>query len=103
MLPIQFLTSVSILPEVLSQLAACEPPPGLFKEHPCAHGCQKGHRNKPCGNRTEEEWTVKMNLLIVCVQSSFCQIQLHNYQFYNPKSIGHGVLAQNNLHTSTLG
>ena len=58
MLPNQFLTSISTLLEVFSQLATCQLAPGPFKEHPCAHGRQTGHRNKPWGKQTEEEWTV---------------------------------------------
>ena len=54
-----FLTPLSTLLEVFSQLATCQPAPGLFKEHPCTCGCQTGHRNKPREKQTEEEWTVK--------------------------------------------
>ena len=47
------------LPEVFSQLATCQLAPGPFEECPCTHGHQTGHRNKPQGKQTEEEWTVK--------------------------------------------
>ena len=42
-----------------SQLATCQLAPGPFEEHPCTRGHQTGHRNKPRGKQTEEEWTVK--------------------------------------------
>ena len=59
MLPNRFLTSISTLLEVFSQLATCQLAPGPFEEHPCTRGHQTGHRNKLWGKQTEEEWTVK--------------------------------------------
>ena len=59
MLPNRFLTSISTLLDVFSQLATCQLAPGPFEEHPCTRGRQTGHRNKPRGKQTEEEWTVK--------------------------------------------
>ena len=49
MLPIQFLTSISILLEAFSQLATCQLPPEPFKEHWCTHETSHG------GQQTEEE------------------------------------------------
>ena len=90
MLPNQFLTSIFNLLEVFSQLATCQLAPGPFKEYLCACGRQTGHRNKPWGKQTEEEWTLKwpsivslspmaygwtnrlMNLLDMCIQADFC-------------------------------
>ena len=59
MLPNKFLTSISTLLEVFSQLVTCQPSPEPFKEHLRTCGRQTGHRNKPYGKQTEEEWTVK--------------------------------------------
>ena len=51
--------NISTLLDVFSQLATCQLAPGPFEEHPCTRGRQTGHRNKPRGKQTEEEWTVK--------------------------------------------
>ena len=59
LLPDQFLTSISTLLEVFSQLATFQLATGPFEEHLCTHGHHTGHRNKPRGKQTEEEWTVK--------------------------------------------
>ena len=45
MAPNQFHTSISILLEVFSQLAALRFPPEPFREHPCTCECQTDHRN----------------------------------------------------------
>ena len=70
-------------------MAACYLQPEPYTERPCTRIHQTGHRNKPWGKQTEEEWTVevslvvfdvsisgKMNLFIVCVQTGFYQIRL---------------------------
>ena len=45
--------------DVYSQLATCQAAPRPFKEHFCTRGRRTGHRSKPWGKQTEEEWTVK--------------------------------------------
>ena len=47
------------LVEVFNQLVTCQLAPGPFEEQLCTRGRQTGHRNKPQGKQTEEEWTVK--------------------------------------------
>jgi len=61
MLPNQFLTSISIVFEVFSQLAAYQFPPGPFREHlcTCMHGSHTGYKNKPW---RMQEWTVAVEL-----------------------------------------
>ena len=59
MLPNQFPTSISILLEVVSKLAAFQLPVEPFKEHPGTHRDQIGHSNTPWGKQTKEEWTGK--------------------------------------------
>ena len=63
MLPNQFLTSISILLEVLSQLATSQPLTEPSREHPCIRGRQTGHRNKPWGKQTEEDWTIESTVI----------------------------------------
>ena len=60
----QFLTSISTLLDIFSQLATFQPAPGPFKEYPCAHGRKTGHRNKPWGKQTEEECTANSHQLL---------------------------------------
>ena len=50
--------------DIFSQLATHQLAPGPFEEHPCTRGHQTGHRNKPRGKQTEEEWTVKYHQLL---------------------------------------
>ena len=64
MLPNRLLALIYTLLEVFSQLATCQLAPGPFEEHPCTRGCQTGHRSKPRGKQTKEEWTVKQSSIV---------------------------------------
>ena len=64
MLPNRYLTSISTLLEVFSQLATCQLAPGQFEEHLCTRGRHTGPRNKLQGKQTEEKRTVKLPSIV---------------------------------------